>query len=271
MTSTPIISILNEIKNFYKPLIFIFLCTATLQLGLTFQTKFFESNLIPHFLIILFPLAVSVYSFVISRLYGGSKVFGRSYFAFGLGYFLIFLTELLYVYYYDISGQDVPEIADYFLMTSYFLLLTHLIINIRYFSENLSTTQKAVIILTPAIIVPVYSLLVLGNVLDSDYAEAEIPYGLLGNVSYYYYSVILVFLSSLTMGFAIVGFSLFRQTVLFTSWLLILVGISVSTIGDLVYHYVEILGGNWFESVTTLWIASNMIMLYALYRHQRAI
>ena len=257
MASVSINSILHEIKNSYKPLFLISTGVIALQIGLVFEPEFFESNLIPHFLTIILPLGVSVYSFVISKMYGGSKVFGRSYFALGLGYFAIFLTETLYVYFGDISGQDVPIIADYFLFSSYLLLLTHLIINIGYFAERLESFQKAIMMLVPAIIVPTYSLLVFSNNPD--------------DISYFYYSVIFVFLSSLTMGFVIVGFSLFRQTVLISSWLLLLVGLSVATIGDFVFHYVEILDGNWIGNVTSLWTASYIIMIYALYKHQKSI
>ena len=257
MASVSINSILLEIKNSYKPLLLILAGVIALQIGLIFQPEFFESNLIPHFLIIISPLGVSLYSFTISKIYGGSKVFGRSYFALGLGYFATFLTEILYVYFYDISGQNVPVIADYFLFSFYLLLLIHLIINIRYFAERLETFQKAIIVLVPGILILVYSLLVFGTNID--------------DASYFYYSLIFVFLSSLTMGFVIVGFSLFRQTVLFSSWLLLLVGISVGTIGDLFYYYVEILDGSWVDNVTSLWIASSMIMIYALHKHQKSI
>ena len=257
MASVSINSILLEIKSSYKPLFLISAGVIALQIGLMYQPEFFESNLIPHFLIIVFPLGISVYSFIISKIYGGSKVFGRSYFALGLGYFATFLTEILYVYFYYISGQDVPVIADYFLFSFYFLLLIHLIINIRYFAERLGTFQKAIIVSVPDILVLAYSLLVFSNPLD--------------DVSYFYYSLIFVFLSSLTMRFVIVGFSLFRQTVLFSSWLLLLVGISVGTIGDLAYYYVQILNGSWVDNVTSLWIASNLIMIYALYKHQKSI
>ncbi len=36
---------------------------------------------------------------------------------------------------------------------------------------------------------------------------------------------------------------------LFSSWLLLLVGISVATIEDSVYHNVEILDGNWVDNI----------------------
>jgi len=257
MSSVPIYSILLEIKNSYKPLFLISAGVIALQIGLILQPEFFELNLIPHFLIIIFPLCVSVYSFGISKIYGGSKVFGRSYFALGLGYFAIFLTEILYVYFYDISGQYVPVIADYFLFSAYPLLLIHLIINIRYFAERLETFQKVTMVLVPVIFVLAYSLIVFSNPID--------------DVSYYYYSLIFVFPSSILLGFVIVGFLLFRQTVLFSSWLLLLVGLSIGTIGDLVYYYVEILNGSWVDNVTSLWIASYMIMIYALYKHQKSI
>jgi len=229
----------------------------TLQFGLELQPEFFESNLIPHFLIILLPLGVSIYSFGVSKLYGGSKVFGRAYFALGLAYFATFVAELLYVYFLDILNQEVPIVADYFLFSFYPLLLAHLIINIRYLSEKISNFQKITIGLVPGILTLGYTLLVFGNPVE--------------NISYFYYSLIFVIFATLQLGFVFVGFSLFRKTVLFSTWLLLLVGIFVGTIGDISYHFVEIYNGDWISNASTLWIGSNLIVLYALYKHQKSI
>ena len=70
-----------EIKSSYKILFLIFAVAITLQFGFKAQSEFFESLYVPHVLLIASPLAASVFSFVISKMYSGSKVFGRSYFA----------------------------------------------------------------------------------------------------------------------------------------------------------------------------------------------
>lgn len=257
MTSVPIVSILYELKNSYKFLFLILVGIIAFQVGLDIHPEFFESNLIPNFLIVAFPLGVSISSFIISRIYGGSKIFGLSYFALGLGFFATFVAELLYVYYLDISNQEVPIIADYFLFSFYPFALIHIIINIRYFTERLGNLQKIILILVPGLLILIYSLFVFSNQID--------------DISYFYYTLIFVSLTSLTLGFVIVGFSIFRKTVLFSAWLLLLVGIFLGTIGDIVYYYVQIFGGSWVDNISSLWIASNMIMIYALYKHQKSI
>ena len=250
-------SVFYELKNSYKLLLLITVGVISLQLGISFQSEFFESNLIPHFLITLLPLGISIYSFGISKLYGGSKIFGRAYFAFGLAYFATFVAELLYVYFLDILNQEVPIIADYFLFLFYPLLIIHLIINIRYFSEKISNFQKIIIGLIPGILTLGYTLLVFSNPVD--------------DISYFYYSLTFVIFATLQLGLVFVGFSLFRQTVLFSTWLLLLVGIFVGTIGDISYYFVEISDGDWISNASALWIGSNLIILYALYKHQKSI
>ena len=257
MATVSIGSVFFELKNSYKPLFLILIGVGALQTGFVLQPEFFESNLIPHYLITLTPLGVSIYSFGISKLYGGSKIFGRAYFAFGLAYFATFVAESLYVYFFDILNQEVPVVADYFLFAFYPLLFAHLVINIRYFSDKLSNFQKITIGLVPGFLTLVYTLLVFSNPVD--------------DISYFYYSLIFVIFATLQLGLVFIGFSLFRQTVLFSTWLLLLVGIFVGTIGDIAYHYVQIFDGDWIENASALWIGSNMIILYALYKHQKSI
>lgn len=229
----------------------------SLQVGYEIQPKFFETTLIPHFLIIFLPLGVSIYSFVVSKLYGGSKVFGLSFLALGIGFFSTFVAESLYVYFLDILNQEEAPLADYFLFAYYPLALVHLIINIRYFTEKISIPQKATFVLAPLILTAFYSLLVFNNPVD--------------DISYFYFSLIFVIFATLQLGLVIVGFTLFRQTVLFSTWLLLLVGIFIGTLGDIAYYYVEIFDGNWINNASTLWIGSNLVILYALYKHQKSI
>jgi hypothetical protein len=126
--------------------------------------------------------------------------------------------------------------------------------NFRY-NENYD--EKSIFIIIPVIFTIAYTLLIFNNsVVD---------------VSYFYFSLFFVVFSSLQLGFVLVGFSLLRQTVLFSAWLLLLVGIFVGTIGDIGYHYIQIFDGNWVDNISSLWIASNLIMIYALYKHQKSI
>lgn len=228
----------------------------SLQIAFQLEPKFFETTFIPHLLIILLPLGVSIYSFFISKLYGGSKIFGVSFLILGIGFFSTFVAESLYVYFLDILNQDSP-LADYFLFSYYPLAITHLIINIRYFAEKISVFQKITLVLVPIILTAFYSLLVFSNPVD--------------DISYFYFSLVFVIFATLQLGFVIVGFTLFRQTVLFSAWLLLLLGIFVGTVGDIVYYYVEILGGDWISNASSLWIGSNLVILYALYKHKKSI
>ena len=83
--------------------------------------------------------------------------------------------------------------------------------------------------------------------------------------------MIFVIIATLQLGLVIVGFTLFRKTVLFSTWLLLLLGIFVGTVGDIVYYYVETLGGDWISNASALWIGSNLVILYALFKHQKSI
>lgn len=95
-----------------------------------------------------------------------------------------------------------------------------------------------------------------------------------GNIDYSElpYSMIAILLSSLTVSFAVVGFTLFKQTALMIAWSLLFIGMFVGTVGDIANYYLVALGDlNISNYSTTFWIASNAIMIYALYRHQKAI
>jgi hypothetical protein len=53
---------------------------------------------------------------------------------------------------------------------------------------------------------------------------------------------------------------------------LILIGIFIGTAGDTVYRYTYTLGFYDFENASTsLWLASYMTLVYALYKHKKSI
>jgi len=203
-------------------------------------------------------LVVAASCFAISKIYGYSRIFGISYLILGIGYFFSFVGELSFVYYVDILEESSPVLGEISFLVLYFLILTHLTINIRYFADGLRFFQKILLVVIPIVMVLIYSYLVFntGNV---DYSELP-------------YSMLAISLSSLTVSFAVVGFTLFKQTALMIAWSLLLIGMFVGTVGDIANYYLVALGDFSISNYsTTFWIASNAIMIYALYRHQKAI
>ena len=86
------------------------------------------------------------------------------------------------------------------------------------------------------------------------------------------FNLILVVESVVVLGFTIVAFTVFRQTALFAPWFLLLIGILFSTAGDILYHYTDIISNyDTTDPTTGLWLASSMVVIYALYNHQKSI
>lgn len=56
----------------------------------------------------------------------------------------------------------------------------------------------------------------------------------------FYYGIIFVLGASVVLSYAILGSSIFRKGVLGVAWLLLVVEILVSTIGDVWYYYFEV-------------------------------
>ena len=251
----------SERKQFpYRIPLFIFAVVAVFHVFLESQTPTDELYLFIGITFVIMSLAVSASCFVVSKIYGYSRIFGMSYLILGVGYFFAFVGEMSFVYYVDLLGQESsPLVGEISFLILYVLILTHLTINIRYFADHLYSYQKILLVLIPIVMVLAYSYLVLdtGNV---DYSELP-------------YSLVAVLLSSLTVSFAVVGFTLFKQTALMIAWFLLLIGMFVGMVGDIANYYLVALGD--FSSIsnysTTFWIASNAIMIYALYRHQKAI
>ena len=84
-------------------------------------------------------LACGIMGISVSRKYKGSEIFAKTYFALGLGFLFLFCGDLIYNYYEIILDEEpYPSIADVFFFMQYPLLLTHLILNIKFFSPKLN-------------------------------------------------------------------------------------------------------------------------------------
>jgi len=221
-------------------------------------SNLFESSILTRIAIVVSPLAVSICCFIISKMYGNSKVFGKSYFFLGMGFFSAFIGEVVFFQYVDSLGYEEYEIlGESFIFVSYPLMMAHITINIRYFTEKLKRYQKFLLISIPIVIILGYSVVTSIAVVD---------------IEEFYYYLIFVSASSIVLGLAVVAFTLFRQTVLISAWFVLLIGIIVGTIGDILYNYAYTLGIYTFSDFSNiLWIVSPLIIIYALYKHQKSI
>ena len=252
-------NIYSQIKESYKIILVILTIGIGIQLSSKIQVEIFGSSLITDTSIVIFPLVVAISCFIVSKIYGGSKVFGKSYFILGLSYVAFFIGESFYYFYFQpFNDFQYSIIAELFFAVSMPLLLTHIIINIRYFAEKIELYQKILAIIIPVIIVLGYSLILTVNPLE--------------DVEDFYFNLIFVIKSAIVLGFTVVAFTLFRETVLFTPWFLILIGILFSTAGDVLYRYTDTVSSyDVSDPTTSLWLASSMMLIYALYKHQKSI
>lgn len=107
------------------PLI-IFAVMIAFHMFLEYQTPTDELYLGIGVLLVTMSLAVSVSCFIVSKIYGYSRIFGMSYLILGIGYFFSFLGELSFVYYVDILNQDSSLIiGEISFLILYVLILTH--------------------------------------------------------------------------------------------------------------------------------------------------
>ena len=247
----------QEIKRSYRAPLVIFVLAAVIMFGLKSRIGIFESSTVFDVLIFVLPLSACIASFAVSKRYGRSKVFGRSYFLLGCGFFATFLGEFLYFLYGTALEESVLDLFDNLFLVSFVFTAAHMIINIRYFAERFEFYQKAILVFLPVFIVAVYSYLVYLNSLELNYG--------------FFFNLVFVCAAAINLGLVVVGFSLFRHTVLFSAWFLLLVGFFIGTLGDLEYRYYNTFGADFLgNNSTVFWLTSFMILVYALYKHQKS-
>ncbi|RDJ31425.1 MAG: histidine kinase [Crenarchaeota archaeon] len=217
-----------------------------------------SSNLI-FVLSVALAAAVSAASLTVSKRYWSTQVFGRSYLALGLGYASYAIAEVIY-YTLDIilEVEAYPSVADIFFFMLYPLALIHLILNVKFFVHKFSSKQLLILGIIPIVFVISY-----GVISFQELEEANFDF---------YYGIIFIIGASLILSFAVVGATIFKQGLLGVAWLLLVVGILLNAIADVWYYVLEIFG-EYFNAhpVTVVWYVSNLMMIYALYKHQKVI
>jgi hypothetical protein len=244
----------------YKMLGLIVGLIAAFQLSLSFglavpiSDRFGTTELIQ----LVTPLIPSIFAFLVARRYWGSEVFGKAYLALGLAYLMTFIGEIVWNYYVVVLQEEpYPSIADIFFFAWYPFAIYHLVKNSLYFKRRLDISTKIWLTMIPIVIVSVYSYLTIES----------------GGLTFdFYYGLIFVAATSVSLSFAILGASVFRYSILRTVWLLLVLGIMINSVADVWYYYLEIFGQyDEVHVVNSMWIAGFMIVAYALYKHRKTI
>jgi len=223
-------------------------------------------------------LAVSLFSFVVAKRYWGSSVFGKAYLALAIGYTFYFFGDLLW-YVFEI-GYQVENPYPYFPDIGYFgfypFAIYHLKTNVHYFKRKLDTNQKKILFLIPfgtALIFTIGSLIPFDA--SSGLASLKIlPVPVYDQTYYIEFLTGLAFViaTTLTFSYAIIGAQVFQTGQLSTAWRLILIGIGLNTVADVHYYFTELFGGyDRTNPVHGIWMASTIILCYALYKHMKSI
>jgi hypothetical protein len=196
-------------------------------------------------------------SFIVAKLYWPSKIFGKAYLALGIAFGLWFVAEIMWQIYENVLFiEPYPSYADIFYFAFYPLALYHLITNIRGFDAKITKKTITWIAIIPIFILTMYSYLAI-----TEWGGANFDY---------YYSLIFVSIASVSASFALFGAQMFRHGAFAVVWSLLAVGIFLHVFGDMWYYYLEIFGQ--YEDthvVNVFWPVGGMIIIYALYKHQK--
>ena len=168
------------------------------------------------------------------------------------------LAEIIY-YIYEQQGQTPsPSIADLAWLSFYPLTFYHLARNISFFKPKIGRPVKALVILIPIVITGVYAFLEYGQ---EQAADAVFFLGLAYIVG-----------SSVILSGAILGAMIFRQGTLGTPWLILAIGIVLTTAGDNWYSYLDVYDlYTIVHPLNLLWYGGYLVIAYALYKHKKVI
>ena len=207
---------------------------------------------------IVFPTLAAGAAFYVANKYRGSDVFGKAYFALGLGIAMNALGETVWLIYYFQGVDPYPSIADIFYLAFYPLAFYHLQKNIRFFKPKIDIGTKALIAIIPVAIVSIYSVLSLREIGEANFD--------------FYYGFSYIISAAVVLSAAILGARIFRQGVLGKAWLLLVLGIVATTTGDVWYFYLETYGQyHLAHPVDLCWYAGWMVITYALFKHKKII
>lgn len=209
--------------------------------------------------------AVGGLSILVAKKYHGSEMLGKAYLFLGLGFFAWFIADTGYYYQQFVLDIDPwPSPFDIGYHASYVFAILHLALNTRYFRPKWSKEMKAVIIVIPILAISSFTLIAYEEwTMEGFYDELWFDLA---------YTDTFIIGISLTLAFAIIGASVFRHSVLRETWLLLAIGIFLWVATDSVYYYLETIEEfTHNHPINSGWTAAFMVIIYALYKHTKAL
>jgi len=248
-------SAFNKTKIDYRVIVVI---VGTVILFQIYLECFISESDLPDFIgLILIPgsFLPGFASFWVAKKHGTSK-FAVAFYSLGLGFFSIWIAELLY-YYFDVIGIDpYPSIADLFYVLLYPFAMIHLLININFYQEKGTLKSKIGITSFAVLMVLVYTWL---SFLYTDMLSID-----------FYYGLIFVIGAASITSVGIYGAVVVRKIPLGRSWFVLVAGLVVGTMADMWYHGLELVDAYTLDHIVNLfWYASYLIIIYALYKHYK--
>lgn len=204
-------------------------------------------------------LAVGITGLFVAKRYRGSPIFGKTYLILAIGFILLFIGDTIYNYYWMVLDEDpYPSIADAFFIGFYFFTGYHLVKNIKYFKKDLGWGSKIGVPILALGMVAVFALFTI-ETLEED------PLG-------YYMGILYLIASAAMLSLAILGLTVFRHSVLGIAWVMLVIGLLLYSFADAWYYYLEEMEVfSITHPVNTMWLLSNIFMVYALYKHKKII
>jgi len=251
-----IVSPYNDAKINIKILVII-------GLGAILVQYYVEISDDPELLIIAVSLTsqflVAIFALLISKRCWDSKIFGRSYLLLAIAYFFVFAGEITYnVYAFAFDADPYPSVADLFFFMLYPLSFGHIMINVKSFRLKSTRIEK---------------FLIIGIIIFTIAMFVSLSYS--ANVKFdfdVYYGLVFVGGAAVIMAFGMYGIIVTKNIPLGRMWLLLVVGITFGTIGDIWYHHLELLESyDTSGIVNVFWYLSYWIIAYSLYKHGKII
>lgn len=219
--------------------------------------------------------AAAIFGFWATKRYWGSSVFGRAYLSLAIGYaFYTAGDATWYVYEVVLQQAPYPSLADIGYFGFYPFAIYHLRKNIHYFKRKLDKRQKIILVAIPigsSIIYAFFSLMIIDisaglfhGTIASDINQIN-PVEFLVGLAY-------IVATTTVFAYVIVGVQVFYYGKLSSAWCLLAIGIGLNTFADYFYYYSENFGEfSRSNPIHGLWIASTMVVCYALYKHVKTI
>ena len=220
--------------------------------------------------------SVAILSFSVAKKFWVSKsVFRKAYLSLGIAYTFYTLGDILW-YVFQV-GYDITNPYPYYPDIGYFLfypfVIWHLRTNVHYFKRNLEYRQKTLLIIIPLVVAAWFIVFELIP-MDVSHGVSHLkilPMEEHGQQFYngFFMGLVDVTATSLALSYALIGAQVFRKGILGYAWGLILIGIALNTAADIHYYYFSIFSFDRQNPVHGIWLASTMIISYALYLHRK--